>query len=103
MKTLTERAFKANLRRRLTRLPIGCDPPSTRSRRVAPEQARKVVLSGNIRRFSMGLRSLVNVSPCKRGACRTIILLPNLRPTEDGEVSSTGRKYVVTIYSGTDC
>jgi hypothetical protein len=29
-----------------------------------------------------------------------MILVPRLRPREDQEVSSTGRKYVVTIYSG---
>jgi hypothetical protein len=32
-----------------------------------------------------------------------MILVPHLRPAEDEEVSSAGRKYVVTIYSGTDC
>jgi hypothetical protein len=32
-----------------------------------------------------------------------MILVPHLRPARDQEVSSTGRKYEVTIYSGTDC
>jgi hypothetical protein len=32
-----------------------------------------------------------------------MILMPHLRRAEDGEMSSAGRKYVVTIYSGTDC
>ena len=32
-----------------------------------------------------------------------MILVPHLRPVDDEEVSSAGRKYEVTIYSGTDC
>jgi hypothetical protein len=32
-----------------------------------------------------------------------MIVVPHLRPAEDEEVSSAGRKYEVTIYSGTDC
>ena len=32
-----------------------------------------------------------------------MILVPHLRPAEDEEMSSAGRKYEVTIYSGTDC
>jgi hypothetical protein len=32
-----------------------------------------------------------------------MILVPHLRPAEDQEVSSAGRKYEVTIYSGKNC
>ena len=32
-----------------------------------------------------------------------MILMPHLRPVEDHEVSSAGRKYEVTIYSCIDC
>jgi hypothetical protein len=32
-----------------------------------------------------------------------MILVPHLRPAEDEEMSSAGRKYEVTIYTGTDC
>jgi hypothetical protein len=32
-----------------------------------------------------------------------MILVPHLRPAEGQEMFSAGQKYVVTIYSGTDC
>jgi hypothetical protein len=53
--------------------------------------------------FLLGCDSPVPVSPCKQRAWLMMMLAPHLRPSEDQEVSSAGRKYVVTIYSGTDC
>jgi hypothetical protein len=62
-----------------------------------------VVLAGNIGKFSLGDDGPLHVSPCEAGASQTMILTPHLRPAEDQQVFSAGRKCEVTIYSGTDC
>jgi hypothetical protein len=62
-----------------------------------------VVLAGNIGRFSLGLQQPLRRRFLQTGCVTEMILVPQLRPAEAEEVSSARRKYVVTIYSGTDC
>jgi hypothetical protein len=53
--------------------------------------------------FLLVYNSPVSRFPCKRGEWRMMMFAAHLWPAEDQEVSSAGRKYVVTIYSDTDC
>ena len=72
-------------------------------RAVSHHVASKVVLAGNIGKFSLGLPQPLRRLSLQTGRMTEMILVPHLRPPEGQEVFSAGRKYEVTIYNGTDC